>query len=97
MKCNKEYVICSLVSYKFTFKILKYTWNLINAFTLVAGYLTGTPGVCLVVSGPGLLHTIAGLANAQVNCWPLLVLGGSSDTDQEGKGAFQECPQVCVY
>ncbi|XP_068249580.1 2-hydroxyacyl-CoA lyase 1 isoform X2 [Palaemon carinicauda] len=58
------------------------------------GYLTGRPGVCLVVSGPGLLNVIGGLANAQINCWPLLVIGGSSDVDQEGMGAFQECPQV---
>ncbi|XP_069943758.1 2-hydroxyacyl-CoA lyase 1 [Cherax quadricarinatus] len=58
------------------------------------GYLTGKAGVCLVVSGPGLLHTIGGLANAQSNCWPVLVIGGSSDQDQEGMGAFQECPQV---
>lgn len=58
------------------------------------GYLTGRPGVCLVVSGPGLLHVIGGLANAQSNCWPVLVLAGSSDQDQEGMGAFQECPQV---
>ncbi|KAK7066900.1 2-hydroxyacyl-CoA lyase 1 [Halocaridina rubra] len=58
------------------------------------GYLTGCPGVCLVVSGPGLLHVIGGLANAQSNCWPLIVIGGSSDQDQEGMGAFQECPQV---
>ncbi|CAG7716804.1 unnamed protein product [Allacma fusca] len=33
------------------------------------GYLTQTPGVCLVVSGPGVLHTLGGLANAQSNCW----------------------------
>jgi len=33
------------------------------------GYLTRTPGVCLVVSGPGLLHVTAGMANAQINCW----------------------------
>lgn len=33
------------------------------------GYLTRKPGVCLVVSGPGLLHVTAGLANAQINCW----------------------------
>ncbi|XP_078682007.1 2-hydroxyacyl-CoA lyase 1-like isoform X1 [Branchiostoma floridae x Branchiostoma belcheri] len=58
------------------------------------GYLTGRPGVCLVVSGPGLLHVIGGMANAMVNCWPLLVIGGSSDTDQESMGAFQEYPQV---
>ena len=29
------------------------------------GYLTGRPGVCLVVSGPGVVHALAGLANAQ--------------------------------
>ncbi|XP_046655286.1 2-hydroxyacyl-CoA lyase 1-like isoform X1 [Daphnia pulicaria] len=58
------------------------------------GYLTKKPGACLAVSGPGLLHTIGGMANAQSNGWPLIVIGGSSDTSQEGLGAFQECPQV---
>lgn len=29
------------------------------------GYLTGRPGACLVVSGPGVVHGLAGLANAQ--------------------------------
>jgi len=58
------------------------------------GYLTGMPGVCLVVSGPGLLHALGGMANAKENSWPLLVLGGASDTDQEQMGAFQEWPQV---
>ena len=53
------------------------------------GYLTGIPGVCLVVSGPGLLHALGGMANAKENSWPLLVLGGSSDSDQENFGAFQ--------
>ncbi|XP_028162719.1 2-hydroxyacyl-CoA lyase 1 isoform X1 [Ostrinia furnacalis] len=58
------------------------------------GYLTGTPGVCLAVSGPGLLHCIGGMANAQVNCWPLLVIAGSCPEDHEGIGGFQEWPQV---
>lgn len=49
------------------------------------------------MSGPGILHTIGGLANAQSNCWPVLVIGGSSDQDQEGMGAFQECPQVGLH
>src|SRR5262249_37274408 len=31
------------------------------------GYLTGRPGACLVVSGPGVVHALAGLANAQQN------------------------------
>ncbi|XP_034103595.1 2-hydroxyacyl-CoA lyase 1 [Drosophila nasuta] len=58
------------------------------------GYLTGKPGVCLVVSGPGLLHVTGGMANAQVNCWPLIVIGGATNQDHEGIGGFQECPQV---
>lgn len=58
------------------------------------GYLTGKPGVCLVVSGPGLLHVTGGMANAQVNCWPLLVIAGSTNEDHEGIGGFQEYPQV---
>uniref|UniRef100_A0A7N9CQF8 2-hydroxyacyl-CoA lyase n=1 Tax=Macaca fascicularis TaxID=9541 RepID=A0A7N9CQF8_MACFA len=58
------------------------------------GYLTGRPGVCLVVSGPGLIHALGGMANANVNCWPLLVIGGSPERNQETMGAFQEFPQV---
>jgi len=58
------------------------------------GYLTGRPGACLTVSGPGMVHGIAGLANAWENCWPMILLGGSSNSYQEGRGAFQEAPQV---
>ncbi len=57
-------------------------------------YLTGWPGACLVVSGPGMINAISGLANAWANNWPLLLLGGSSDLRQRGMGAFQEAPQV---
>nr|XP_006819313.1 PREDICTED: 2-hydroxyacyl-CoA lyase 1 [Saccoglossus kowalevskii] len=58
------------------------------------GYLTGRPGACLVVSGPGLVHALSGMANAMSNGWPMIVIGGSSDEDQEGMGAFQEFPQA---
>ncbi|XP_012253296.2 2-hydroxyacyl-CoA lyase 1 [Athalia rosae] len=58
------------------------------------GYLTKKPGVVLCVSGPGLLHVTGGMANAQVNCWPVLVIGGSCPQDHEGIGGFQEWPQV---
>ncbi|EFN63107.1 2-hydroxyacyl-CoA lyase 1 [Camponotus floridanus] len=58
------------------------------------GYLTRKPAVVLCVSGPGLLHVIGGMANAQINCWPVLVLGGSCPEDHEGIGGFQEWPQV---
>ena len=38
-----------------------------------AGYLTGRPQACLVVSGPGVIHALAGLANAQQNNWPMVL------------------------
>lgn len=41
------------------------------------GYLHRQPGVCLAVSGPGFVHSLAGLANSQSNCWPMLLLAGS--------------------
>jgi 2-hydroxyacyl-CoA lyase 1 len=61
-----------------------------------AGYLTGRPGAALVVSGPGVVHGLAGLANAQQNCWPMILLGGASPTYQNGMGAFQEERQVQI-
>ncbi|KAJ2359145.1 hypothetical protein GGF43_000311 [Coemansia sp. RSA 2618] len=58
------------------------------------GYLNQRPGVCLVVSGPGVVHALAGVVNSQVNFWPLVLIGGSCETTLEGAGAFQECLQV---
>src|SRR5581483_8381251 len=55
-----------------------------------ASYLTGRPQACLVVSGPGVIHALAGLANAKSNCWPMLLIGGASSIKQNGMGAFQE-------
>lgn len=60
------------------------------------GYLTGRPGVCLVVSGPGVVHGLSGLANAQQNCWPMILIGGASATYQNGMGSFQEERQVQI-
>src|SRR5438045_7514696 len=54
------------------------------------GYLTGRPGACLTVTGPGVVHGLAGLANAQQNCWPMILIGGASETYRGGMGAFQE-------
>ena len=60
------------------------------------GYLTGRPGACMVVTGPGVVHGLAGLANAQQNCWPMILLGGASETYRGGMGAFQEERQVLI-
>src|SRR3954468_8591653 len=62
--------------------------------TQAAGYLLGRPQACLVVSGPGVIHALSGLANAQQNNWPMILIGGASGIDQNGMGAFQEERQV---
>ena len=69
-----------------------FTFEICSVFIILL--LMCLTGVCLVVSGPGLIHALGGMANAMVNCWPMIVLGGSSDQDQECMGAFQEFPQV---
>jgi thiamine pyrophosphate-dependent acetolactate synthase large subunit-like protein len=53
-------------------------------------------GVCMACSGPGALNFGVGLANALVDCAPVLALGGSSSTSESGTGAFQEFDQVAA-
>ncbi|CAM8894178.1 unnamed protein product [Rhodiola kirilowii] len=58
------------------------------------GYLTGTPGVLLTVSGPGRVHGLAGVSNAMANGWPMVMVSGSCDQRDFGRGDFQELDQV---
>jgi len=60
----------------------------------IIGYLTKRPAVCLTVPGPGLLHTLSGMQNANENGWPVIVISGCMDINQEGTGSFQELNQV---
>ena len=60
------------------------------------GYLTGRPGAALVVSGPGVVHGLAGLSTAKENCWPMVLIGGASPVKQNAMGAFQEERQVLI-
>lgn len=59
-----------------------------------AGYLTGKPGVFLTVSGPGCVHGLAGLSNAMINTWPVIMISGSSVQADIGRGDFQELDQI---
>ncbi len=54
------------------------------------------PGVCMACSGPGVLNLGTGLANALVDCAPVVALGGSSPVSEYGTGAFQEFDQVAA-
>ncbi|KAH9305457.1 hypothetical protein KI387_009861 [Taxus chinensis] len=58
------------------------------------GYLTGKPGLLLTVSGPGCVHGLAGLSNAMINTWPMVMISGSCDQADVGKGDFQELNQL---
>lgn len=60
------------------------------------GYLTGKPGVCICVGGPGIIHAMAGIPHAAANSWPLLVLAGSAETHNAGRGAFQEVDAISM-
>ncbi|KAF5836346.1 hypothetical protein DUNSADRAFT_6033 [Dunaliella salina] len=61
-----------------------------------AGFLSGAPAALLTVSGPGAIHAIAGVSHAATNCWPMLLLSGSAEVGELGKGAFQELDQVAA-
>ncbi|MBK7169207.1 MAG: thiamine pyrophosphate-binding protein [Pseudomonadales bacterium] len=58
------------------------------------GYMNRRLGVALVPSGPAVTNAITGLATAWSNAWPMLLLGGASETGKRGLGDFQEMPQV---
>jgi len=60
------------------------------------GFLTGSPGVLLTVSGPGCVHGLAGLSHATANAWPLLMVSGSCDQADAGRGDFQELDQIAA-
>jgi oxalyl-CoA decarboxylase len=62
----------------------------------IAGYLTQKPGICMTVSAPGFLNGMVALANATTNCFPMIMISGSSDraiVDLE-QGDYEELDQL---
>ncbi len=57
-------------------------------------YITRRPGVAIAPSGPAMINAVTGLETARANCWPLLLIGGSSVQNRRFRGDFQEAPQV---
>ena len=47
----------------------------------IAGFLTKRPGVCLTVSAPGFLNGLTALAHATTNCFPMILISGSSERE----------------
>ncbi len=56
--------------------------------------LKQVPSVCMAASGPGVTNLITGMANALVDCCPVVAFGGSSPLSQFGRQVFQEIDQV---
>ena len=52
------------------------------------------PSVCMAASGPGVTNLITGIANALIDCCPVVAIGGSSPISQFGRQVFQEIDQV---
>ncbi|MFT5046412.1 MAG: oxalyl-CoA decarboxylase [Porticoccaceae bacterium] len=64
----------------------------------IAGYLTKKPGLCLTVSAPGFLNGLTALANATTNCWPMILLSGSSEREVVDlqQGDYEEMDQLAI-
>ncbi len=56
--------------------------------------LTGEPAVCLVTEGPGHANAIAGLTTMYAEDTPVVLISGCAETENWGRGAIQEIPQV---
>ena len=64
----------------------------------VAGYLTKKPGICLTVSAPGFLNGLTALANATTNCFPMIMISGSSEREivDLQQGDYEEMDQLNI-
>jgi len=64
----------------------------------IAGFLTKRPGICLTVSAPGFLNGLTALANATTNCFPMILISGSSEREivDLQQGDYEEMDQLAV-
>jgi oxalyl-CoA decarboxylase len=64
----------------------------------IAGFLTKKPGVCLTVSAPGFLNGLTALAHATTNCFPMILVSGSSEREivDLQQGDYEEMDQLAI-
>jgi oxalyl-CoA decarboxylase len=62
----------------------------------IAGFMTRQPGICLTVSAPGFLNGLTALANATTNCFPMILISGSSEREivDLQQGDYEEMDQL---
>ena len=63
-----------------------------------AGFLTKKPGICLTVSAPGFLNGLTALTNATTNCFPMILISGSSEREivDLQQGDYEELDQLAI-
>ncbi len=63
-----------------------------------AGFLTKKPGICMTVSAPGFLNGLTALAHATTNCWPMILISGSSEREivDLQRGDYEEMDQLNI-
>ena len=64
----------------------------------IAGYLTKKPGICMTVSAPGFLNGLTALAHATTNCFPMILISGSSEREivDLQQGDYEEMDQLAI-
>src|SRR5688572_19631209 len=64
----------------------------------MAGFLTQKPGICLTVSAPGFLNGLTALAHATTNCFPMILISGSSEREivDLQQGDYEEMDQLAI-
>jgi oxalyl-CoA decarboxylase len=64
----------------------------------IAGFLTKKPGVCMTVSAPGFLNGLTALAHATTNCFPMILISGSSEREVVDlqQGDYEEMDQLAI-
>src|SRR5438105_6117399 len=64
----------------------------------IAGFLTQKPGICLTVSAPGFLNGMNALAHATTNCFPMILISGSSEREivDLQQGDYEELDQLAI-
>jgi len=64
----------------------------------IAGFLTQKPGICLTVSAPGFLNGLNALAHATTNCFPMILISGSSEREivDLQQGDYEELDQLAI-
>ncbi len=64
----------------------------------IAGFLTKKPGVCMTVSAPGFLNGLTALAHATTNCFPMILMSGSSEREIVDlmQGDYEEMDQLAI-